>query len=202
MIADLKDRLRGFLRRGNNSYGNLLRAVLDGGQAVHDAVVDFAEATYPLQTAPLWWLNMHWGPWLNVPQSGMSETLYRRALLVKRRLNRATGNVPGLLVILRELLPAATQISWTMVGVKTWTVTIAGVPLASVAEVMNLLRKRPSPEGGGYSVAGDRGVAVASDLLFVTFSSSHGAVTHLAGFASAHGPVPADIAGFAAASEI
>jgi hypothetical protein len=189
-------------QKANAAVPTWVRILTDVMTGQAEAISEFFDASYPVQTASAWVLDGHWGPSLNLLRNGLSDADFRLYCLVKRRLNRSWGNVDGILVILRELLPTATSITWALFSPKTWQVNVVGVPLADAAVVFEFLRKRPSPEGGGYSVGGDNAFAVAADPLVMTFSSIHGAVVVPASWSSIHGPSGSGEAGWAHAVPI
>lgn len=186
------------LRRKATNMVNLWTTILtEGAEAAGEASSEFVDTGYPAQTASAWVLDQHWGPIMGLQRNGLSDAQYRLYVLAKRRLNVATGNVDGLLVLLRELLPGATGLVWTPYYPKSWEVVISGVPLVDAGAVLEFLRKRPSPQGGGYSVAGDNGVGIAFDAIVMSFSSTHGAVAVTGSFSSTHGASGSAEAGWA-----
>ena len=189
-------------QRAANAVPSWVKVLTDVATAQGQALSEFFDDSYPVQTASGWVLDQHWGPSLNLLRNGLTDVQFRLYCLVKRRLNRSWGNVDGVLVILRELLPAATSITWTLWSTKTWEVVVAGVPLADSALAFEFIRKRPSPEGGGYSVGGDNAFAVGFDAMVMTFSSTHGVVVVPASWSSTHGPSGSGEAGWAHAVPI
>lgn len=189
-------------QRAANSIPSWVKVLTEVATAQGQALSEFFDTSYPVQTASGWVLDQHWGPSLNLLRNGLTDVQFRLYCLVKRRLNRSWGNVDGVLVILRELLPAATSITWNLWSTKTWEVVVAGVPLADSALAFEFIRKRPSPEGGGYSVGGDNAFAIGFDALVMTFSSTHGVVAVPASFSSTHGPSGSGEAGWAHAVPI
>jgi hypothetical protein len=194
-----KDMIRTQWRRSDtNKIAAFLRLMADGGEATAKAIGQLLDSSFPLQTASGWILDTHWGPFYATQRNGFTDAKYRLFLLAKRRLNSASGNVDQLLVILRELLPAATSILWTPFYPKQWVVTVSGVPLDETASVFTFLAKHPSPIGGGYSVAGDLGIGVAGDTFVLTFADVDDEVPLSAWFADADGdPVGSPTAGWA-----
>ena len=189
-------------QRSINMVNLWTRILTEGTQAEAEAISEFVDTGYPAQTASAWVLDQHWGPMMAIQRNGLSDAQYRLYVLAKRRLNVAIGNVDGLLILLRELLPGATTIEWTAYYPKSWEVVISGVPLADAGVVLEFLRKRPSPQGGGYSVAGDNGVGIAFDAVVMSFSSIHGATTVTGSFSSIHGASGSAEAGWAHAVPI
>lgn len=184
-------------RKTDNVIRMMIKIWTEGATANGEALSEWVDTSYPLPTASGWVLDEHWGPFYNLQRNGLSDATFRLYCLAKRRLNSATGNVDQLLVILRELLPAATGIVWTPYYPKNWEVVVSGVPLVDAGAVFQFLRKNPSPTGGGYSVAGDRGLAIAFDAVVMSFSSVHGAATVTGSWSSVHGASGSAEAGWA-----
>ena len=189
-------------RRADNIVRLWVQTLTEGATANGEAYQEFVDTSYPLQTASGWVLDQHWGPLYNLDRNGLTDAEFRLYGLAKRQLNIASGNVDDLLSILRGLLPGAAPIIWTPYYPKTWEVVISGVPLATAGLVLEFLRKRPSPEGGGYSVCGDNGVGIAFDAAVMSFSSTHGAATVTGSFSSVHGASGSAEAGWAHAVPI
>ena len=198
-LDGLKTLLR---RRADNVVRLWVQTLTEGATANGEAYQEFVDTSYPLQTASGWVLDQHWGPLYNLDRNGLTDAEFRLYGLAKRQLNIASGNVDDLLSILRGLLPGAAPIVWTPYYPKTWEVVISGVPLATAGLVLEFLRKRPSPEGGGYSVCGDNGVGIAFDAIVMSFSSVHGAATVTGSFSSTHGASGSAEAGWAHAVPI
>ena len=197
------DGVKTLLRRSTvNTIRFWVQVLTETATAGGESLGDFMDTGYPAQTASGWVLDEHWGPLMNLQRNGLGDTAFRQYILAKRRLNVATGNVDGLLVILRELLPTASAITWTPFYPKQWTVEIAGVPLADAGAALEFLRKKESPSGGGYSVCGDLGVGIAFDAVVMSFDSVHGATTVTGSFSSIHGASGSAEAGWAHAVPI
>ena len=184
-------------RRADNVVRLWVQTLTEGATANGEAYQEFVDTSYPLQTASGWVLDRHWGPLYNLDRNGLTDAEFRLYGLAKRQLNIASGNVDDLLSILRGLLPGAAPIIWTPYYPKSWEVVISGVPLATAGLVLEFLRKRPSPEGGGYSVCGDNGVGIAFDAIVMSFSSVHGAVPITGSWSSVHGASGSAEAGWA-----
>lgn len=184
-------------RRKDNAVYTWVQTLTEIAAGNGEALSEFVDTGYPVQTASAWVLDQHWGPLYGLQRNGLSDADFRLYCLDKRKLNRATGNTDGLLTILRGLLPGASSIVWTPYYPKSWEVQINGVPLATAGLVLEFLRKRPSPEGGGYSVCGDNGVGIAFDAVVMSFSSIHGAATVTGSFSSIHGASGSAEAGWA-----
>jgi hypothetical protein len=189
-------------RKADNVIRMWVQVLTEGATASAQALSEYVDTSYPLQTASTWILDQHWGPFYNLQRNGMNDPDFRLYNLAQRRLNRSTGNVDGLLIMLRELLPLATSIAWVPYYPKEWEVTVAGVPLTQSGLVFEFLRKKPSPQGGGYSVAGDNGIGIAFDAVVMSFSSVHGATTVTGSWSSTHGASGSAEAGWAHAVPI
>ncbi len=189
-------------RKADNVIRMWVKVLTEGATASAEALSEFVDTSYPLQTATSWVLDEHWGPLYGIQRNGLSDADLRMFLLAKRRLNRSTGNVDGLLVMLRELLPGASSITWTPYYPKEWEVQVSGVPVADSGLVFEFIRKRPSPEGGGYSVAGDLGIGIAFDPVVMSFSSVLGAGTVTGSWPSIYGASGSAEAGWAHAVPI
>lgn len=179
-----------YRRIQNGVMRTIVQVLADTETANSDALSQFTDTSYPAQTASGWILDAHWLPLMGLSRNGLSDAQARLFVLAKRRLNASTGNVDGLLVLLRELLPLATTIEWTAYYPKQWEVLIAGVPLSESGIVLEFLRKRPSPQGGGYSVAGDNGIGIAFDPVVMSFSSIHGPLVLTGSYSSIYGASP------------
>lgn len=143
--------------------------------ACAEALVEYIETDWPLATAAGWVLDDHWGPYHNLQRNGLSDTDYRLFIRAKRLLNRSWGAADQALTIFRLLLPTST-LAFTPWYPKAWTITITGVSMAVAAPAVNFMTKKPSPQGGGFSVCGDNGTAVIVDPECFNYSSVYGVI--------------------------
>lgn len=142
-----------------------------GGQALEE----YSDTSWPLATASAWVLDEHWGPFHNLQRNGMSDADFRLYCQAKRLLNQSWGAADQVLEIIMLLLPTAT-VTWTPWYPKAWDVTITGVPMSDSAAVLTFLEKKPSPDGGGFSVCGDNGVGIIVDPDMFNYSSVYGVI--------------------------
>ena len=185
--------------------GNLINVTYEtmfkGMDAVAQALEEYVDA-WPIDTAPGWVLDTHWGPYHNLQRNGMTDADYRLYIHAKRLLNKSWGAGPQALGIFALLLPAA-GLTFSYFAPKSWVVNITGVDMATAAPAILFMTKRPSPEGGGFSVAGDNGVAVISDAVVFTFNSIYNVVPPSVGwYSSVHGASGGAEAGWAHAAMI
>lgn len=180
---------------------NLLSVVgLQGLDAQGEALTEYAETSYPLDTASGWVLDEHWGPYHDLERNGMTDAVYRLYIHAKRRLNKSWGSADQALDIFQLLLPTAT-LTFAPFYPKAWVVNITGVDMATAAPAVLFMTKKPSPQGGGFSVAGDNGQAVIVDPNAFNYSSIYGVlgvdyvVTGF--FGSVYGPGGGAQAGYA-----
>jgi hypothetical protein len=143
--------------------------------ACAEALVEYIETDWPLVTAAGWVLDDHWGPYHDLQRNGMTDTDYRLYIRAKRLLNRSWGSADQALTIFRLLLPTST-LSFTPWYPKAWDITITGVDMATAAPAVNFMRKKPSPQGGGFSVCGDNGTAIIVDPECFNYSSVYGVI--------------------------
>lgn len=155
---------------------NLLQVV--GWQAMDanaDALEEYSSTSWPLATASGWVLDQHWGPYHDLERNGMTDADYRLYIHAKRRLNKSWGSADQALDIFGLLLPTAT-LTFTPFYPKAWVVTITSVDMATSAPAVKFMTKKPSPQGGGFSVAGDNGLAVIVDPVALNYSSVYGVI--------------------------
>lgn len=183
--------------------------VADLAQTLADAWEEYVETYWPLDTAPGWILDLHWGQKYDVQRDGMSDADYRLFIRGAILLLASYGTRDQVLEILLLLLPPAASVEFTELFPKAWSVTITGVPLADQLPVINFLRRNPAVAGvrktpaRGFATAGEQGLAVAADPVVLTYDSiSLGGVPIAAGFGSASIVVPTATAGWAHVAEI
>lgn len=138
-----------------------------------EALAEYIETDWPLATAVGWVLDQHWGPYHNLQRNGMTDADYRLYIRAKRLLNRSWGSADQALTIFRLLLPTST-LSFTPSYPKAWTINITGVDMATALPAIKFMEKKPSPQGGGFSVCGDNGTAVIVDPDCFNYSSVYG----------------------------
>jgi hypothetical protein len=158
-----------------NALRLLYETTGEGLDVVAGALSEFGEVSWPLATASGWVLDQHWGPYLNLKRGGLSDPAYRIYLQAKVLLNSSWGSADQALVIFSRLLPGA-DLQFDYFPPKAWTITITGVDMATAAPAVAFMTKRPSPEGGGFSVAGDNGMAIIVDPQVLSYGSVYGAV--------------------------
>lgn len=184
------------LRRKPDNIINLtIKVYCQAMDAVAEALEEYIDS-WPIDTAPTWVLDQHWLPYHGLQRNGMVDADVRKYIHAKRLLNKSWGSGDQALEIFDLLLGGGATLSFSYFPPKSWVVNIIGVPLADAALAMTFMEKKPSPEGGGFSVCGDNGVAVAAEKIVFTYSSIYGAVTVPGFFGSIHG-VAADEAGYA-----
>lgn len=153
---------------------NLLQMV--GWQAMDanaNALEEYSATSWPLDTASGWVLDQHWGPYHDLDRNGMDDPTYRLYNHAKRRLNKSWGSADQALDLFALLLPAAT-LTFTPFYPKAWVVNITGVDMATAGAATKFMEKKPSPQGGGFSVAGDNGLAVVVDPFALNYKSVYG----------------------------
>lgn len=164
---------------GTETSKNILNlaviAALKLFDAEGEAIEEFADTGWPLTTAGGWVLDEHWGPFHGLQRNGQSDADYRLYIQAKRLLNRSWGSADQALEIFALLLPGAV-LSFTPSYPKHWAITIGGVSMAAAAPAVLFMTKKPSPQGGGFSVCGDNGTAVISDPEVLSFSSVYGVI--------------------------
>ena len=198
-VDDLLDLVPTILRRRQD---NVIRLAHWAGLQVLDLAAKALEEyidSWPIDTASTWVLDDHWLPYHNLQRNGQDNVTVRRYIHAKRLLNKSWGAADQILEILAILLPG-TATSFAYFAPKSWTVTIIGGDEAEVAGALRFLEKKPSPGGGGFSVAGDNGAAVVAFKTVFAYKSIHGvppvAVTEVGWYGSIHGVV-ATASGFA-----
>lgn len=184
---DLWPKVPTVLRRFSKNIINLTVGQMYAAQdVIAEALESYITTSWPIDTASTWVLDDHWGPYHNVQRNGTTDPEFRRYIHAKRLLNRSWGSADQALTIFGVLLPTAT-LTFSYFAPKAWTVNIAGVDMADAVLATNFMRKNPSPQGGGFSVAGDNGTAVIVDAAALNYSSVHGAVTITGWFGSVYG---------------
>lgn len=91
----------------NNVMAALYQSGLELSDDIAEALVEYVETSYPLQTASGWVLDDHWGPKFNVPRNGLSDADYRLYIQAQALLILSAGRPDEILNILRILLPPA-----------------------------------------------------------------------------------------------
>lgn len=190
------------LRRVATNIMNITYQVYFQGQdAVAEALEEYTVA-WPIDTAPGWVLDTHWGPYHSLQRNGMTDADYRTYIHAKRMLNVSWGAGDQALRIFARLLPAA-GLTFSYFAPKSWVIDITGVDMATAAPAILFMTKKPSPDGGGFSVAGDNGLAVIADAIVFSYSTVYGVVPPSVGwFSSVHGASGGAEAGWAHAAQI
>lgn len=185
-VDDLLPLVPTVLRRFPKNIINLAHRVsFEAMDAVAEALEEYTDS-WDIDNASAWVLDEHWGPYHNLKRNGLTDAEFRVVIHAKRLLNKSWGAADQALEIFGLLLPTAT-LTWTYAPPKAWIVNITGVDMATAAPALKFMRKNPSPEGGGFSVAGDNGVAIVQDPECLNFSSVYGAVTITGWYGSVYG---------------
>lgn len=190
------------IRRKANNILNLTIGQYDAAMdALALALVEYIETSWPLVAASGWLLDSHWGPYHNIQRNGRTDAQFRTFIRAKRLLNRSWGAADQALEIFRLLLPPAATLTFAPSYPKYWTITILGVPIADTVEALAFMTKKPSPQGGGFSVCGDGGFAVVVDPNAFNYGSVYGVMGvdyQVTGwFTSIYGDPGSDVAGYA-----
>ena len=200
-VEDLLPLVPTMLRRFPKNIINLSHRVsLEVMDAIAQALQEYSDS-WGIDTASGWLLDSHWGPYHGLLRNGMTDEQFRIIIHAKRLLNKSWGSADQALKIFSVLLPTAT-LKWTYSPPKAWTITIGGVPMADTVQALTFMRKNPSPQGGGFSVAGDNGFAIVFDPECLNFSSVYGPVTITGWYGSVYGPGGGVQAGWAHADGI
>ena len=187
-VEDLWPKVPTLLRRFRKNIINLTaQQMYAAHDVIAEALQDFIETRWPIPTASRWIIDQHWLPYHNLQRNGMTDEEARTFIRAKRILNYSWGSADQALEIFTILLPPAALLTWSYFAPKSWVVNITGVTMSEAALAVAFMRKNPSPQGGGFSVAGDNGQAVIVDAEALNFSSIHGAVTITGWFGSIHG---------------
>ena len=195
-VEDLLPLVPTVLRRKADNVMNLTHRVkFEMMDAIAQALQEYIDA-WPIDTAPGWILDRHWLPYHNLQRNGMTDEQARQVIHAKRLLNRSWGSGDQALEILGVLLPTA-ALKFNYFAPKSWKVTITGVPLADTVMALNFMEKKPSPQGGGFSVAGDNGTAIVSDTNVLSYKSVYGAVSITGWYKSVYGSPGSAVAGHA-----
>lgn len=185
-VDDLLPLVPTVLRRFQRNIINLAHRVsFEAMDAVAEALEEYTDS-WDIDNASAWVLDEHWGPYHNLKRNGLTDAEFRTVIHAKRLLNKSWGAADQALEIFALLIPAAT-LTWSYFPPKEWVVNITGVPMSDTVAALAFMRKGPSPDGGGFSVAGDNGVAVVVDAAAFNYSSIHGAVTVTGFFGSVYG---------------
>lgn len=164
--------------------------------AVAEALTEYIDA-WPIDTAPGWLLDSHWGPYHNILRNGLSDADFRIYIHAKRLLNKSWGAGDQALEIFHLLLPTA-DLSFSYSPPKAWTINITGVDMATAAPAVLFMTKGPSPIGGGFSAAGDNGTAVVADAVVFSYNSIYDVVPPSVGwYSSIYGDPGSATAGWA-----
>lgn len=196
-VEDLWPLVPTVLRRFSKNIINLAMGQMNAAQdVIAEALQEYIETSWPIDTASTWILDDHWGPYHNIQRNGTTDADFRKYIRAKRYLNRSWGSADQALEIFAVLLPTAT-LTFSYFAPKAWVVNITGVDIATATLATNFMRKGPSPDGGGFSVCGDNGTAVVVDPECFNYSSVHGAVTVTGFFGSVYGAGGGTQAGYA-----
>ena len=204
-VDDLLPLVPTVLRRKATNILNLAhRAAFEAQDAIAQALQEYVDA-WDIDNAPGWLLDQHWLPYHNLQRNGLSDADCKTYIHAKRLLNKSWGSGDQALEIFQRLLPTAT-LSFSYFPPKAWVVDITGVDMADAALALAFMEKKPSPIGGGFSVAGDNGMAVVSDAKVFSYSSVYGAegvdYDVMGWYSSVYGPSGADEAGWAHVAKI
>lgn len=199
-VEDLLPLVPTVLRREATNIINLAhRVAFECQDAIAQALQEYVDA-WDIDNAPGWLLDEHWLPYHNLQRNGLSDADCRTFIHAKRRLNKSWGSADQALDIFALLLPLAT-LTFSYFPPKSWVVNITGVSMADAALAIAFMAKKPSPQGGGFSVAGDNGMAVVVDAIAFNYMSVYGVMGvdyQVTGFySSVYGPSGAAEAGFA-----
>jgi hypothetical protein len=188
-VDRLLDKVPTILRKKADNVLFLWHQILyEGADKNAEALDEYITTSWPLNTASGWVLDQHWGPMHNIPRNGMDDATYRLYIHAKRMLNASWGAADQGLKILRFLLGPVPTLTFTFFGNKHWEIAIGGIDMADAALALEFMRKRPSPQGGGFSVAGDNGWGKTWDANVMTFSSLNGPVPITGSWSSLQGP--------------
>ncbi len=195
-VEDLLPLVPTIWRRKADNLFNITFNVFDQEMdSVAEALSEYIEA-WPIDTAPGWLLDAHWGPYHNILRNGLDDATFRIYIHAKRLLNKSWGAGDQALEIFHLLLPTA-DLSFSYSPPKAYTINISGIDMVDTLDALKFMEKGPSPEGGGFSAAGDNGTAVIADKIVFSFNSVYGVAPPSIGwYSSVHGAV-ADTAGWA-----
>ena len=195
-VEDLLPLVPTIWRRKADNLFNITFNVFDQAMdSVAEALSEYIEA-WPIDTAPGWLLDSHWGPYHNILRNGLDDATFRIYIHAKRLLNKSWGAGDQALEIFHLLLPTA-DLSFSYSPPKAYAINISGIDMIDTLDALKFMTKGPSPEGGGFSAAGDNGTAVIADKIVFSFNSVYGVAPPSIGwYSSFHGAV-ADTAGWA-----
>lgn len=182
-------------KTATNLFNLTVQVQMEAMDAVAQALEEYIDR-WPIDTAPGWLLDQHWLPYHNLQRNGMTDTEARQIIHAKRMLNKSWGAGDQALTILQTLLPTAT-FSFQYFPPKAWKINILGVPMADTAMALRFMEKKPSPIGGGFSVAGDNGMAIVQDEPVLAYKSIYGPVKVDGWYTSVYGAPPSNTAGHA-----
>ena len=174
-VDDLLPLVPTVLRRQATNILNLAhRVAFEAQDAIAQALQEYVDA-WDIDNAPGWLLDQHWLPYHNLQRNGLSDADCRTFIHAKRLLNKSWGSGDQALEIFQMLLPTAT-LTFSYAPPKSWVVNITGVDMADTLLALAFMEKKPSPIGGGFSVAGDNGVAVVVDKNAFNYSTVYGVI--------------------------
>lgn len=204
-VDDLLPLVPTVLRRQATNIINLAhRVAFEAQDAIAQALQEYVDA-WDIDNAPGWLLDQHWLPYHNLQRNGLSDADCRTFIHAKRLLNKSWGSGDQALEIFQMLLPTAT-LTFSYAPPKSWVVNITGVDMADTLLALAFMEKKPSPIGGGFSVAGDNGVAVVVDKNAFNYSSVYGVIgvdyVVTGFFSSVYGPSGGLEAGWAHVAKI
>ena len=204
-VDDLLPLVPTVLRRQATNILNLAhRVAFEAQDAIAQALQEYVDA-WDIDNAPGWLLDQHWLPYHNLQRNGLSDADCRVFIHAKRLLNKSWGSGDQALEIFQMLLPTAT-LTFSYAPPKSWVVNITGVDMADTLLALAFMEKKPSPIGGGFSVAGDNGVAVVVDKNAFNYSSVYGVIgvdyVVTGFFSSVYGPSGGLEAGWAHVAKI
>lgn len=200
-VEDLLPLVPTVLRKTATNIINLAHKVqFEAMDAIAEALEEYIDG-WPIDTAPRWILDEHWLPYHNLQRNGLDDAGVRRFIHAKRLLNKSWGAGDQILDIFAVLLPLATT-TFDYFAPKAWVVTLTGVTMAEAAEALAFVEKKPSPVGGGFSVAGDNGQAIVMDKKALNYKSVYGAVDVTGWYSSVYGASGSDEAGHAHVAKV
>lgn len=168
-----------FRRVGNGVY--ITHQVLYEGLQLADTMNEQIATKRDINSCPGFYLDTHFGPFVDVQRNAMADEQYRLAVLIRMLGLRTAGATNQLLYIARYIMGPGPTIKFEAYYPKAWVITVLGGDPEKFAMAAPLM--------DGLATAGENGVMLAVDSPVWAPSSVYGPVTAGGWFSSVYGVV-------------
>lgn len=170
-----------FRRAGNGVY--IIQQVFYEGLQLVDQVNETVATKRSVVDCPGFYLDDHFGPFVDVQRNAMGDDQYRLAIMIRMLALRTAGTTNQLLYLTRYIMGPEPDIKFEAFYPKAWVITVLGGDPKKF--------ELAAPLMDGLATAGENGVMLAVDPIVWAPNSVHGPVTQagMGWFSSVYGPV-------------